>query len=111
MERPSARTTYTFGEFRLDPVKRLLWRGAEPVPLLPKAMDMLLVLLTERGRVLEKDELLSRIWPDTIVEEANLSVTMSALRKALGESAQEHRSIVTIPRRGYQFVGEVSQNP
>ena len=110
MEPHTARTTYEFGEFRLDPVKRLLWRGEEAVSLLPKALDMLVALIEERGRVMEKEELMTRLWPDTIVEEANLSVTMSALRKALGESAAEHRYIVTIPRRGYRFVAEVSQS-
>ncbi len=110
MQTPPVRTVYEFNEFRFDPVKRLLWRGGEPVHLLPKACELLHVLVAERGRVLEKDELLTRVWPDTIVEEANLSVTMSALRKALGESAQEHRFIVTIPRRGYRFIAEVSES-
>ena len=109
METRLARTIYEFGEFRLDPVKRLLLREGEPVSVLPKALEMLVVLLENQGRLLEKDELMNLLWPDTIVEEANLSVTMSALRKALGETAQEHRFIVTVPRRGYRFVAEVSK--
>lgn len=82
-------------------------RDGATVPLSSKAFDLLRALVENGGRVVEKDELMKRLWPDTAVEENNLSVNMSALRKALGESAGEHRYIATIPGRGYQFVAQV----
>ena len=100
---------YEFGPFRLDTVKRQLLQDGVLVPLTPKALDLLLALIQRRDKVLEKDELMTILWPDTIVEEANLSVNMSAVRKALGESPSEHRYIVTIPGRGYRFVAEVHE--
>ncbi len=100
---------YEFGPFRLDTMKRLLLRDGEPLTLTSKTFDLLILLVENNGRVIEKDELLRRIWPDTVVEENNLSVNMSALRKVLGERANEHRYIVTIPGRGYQFVANVTQ--
>ena len=74
-----------FGPFRLDAAKRVLWRDGRVVPLPPKALDVLVALVEQRGDVVTKDELLKRVWPDTFVEEANLSVNVSALRKALGD--------------------------
>jgi len=101
------RTTYRFGEFTVDPHRRVMMRAGEVVQLASKAFDLLLVLLESEGRELSKDELMSRIWRDQIVEDANLTVTMAQLRKALGEKASDHRFIVTIPGRGYRFVGEL----
>ncbi|HJQ24180.1 MAG TPA: winged helix-turn-helix domain-containing protein [Blastocatellia bacterium] len=98
---------YEFGGFRLDAVKRLLWREGEPVPLTSKSFETLLALVESRGEILDKEALLNRVWPDTVVEEKNLTINISALRKALGESPQEHRYIVTVPGRGYRFVAEV----
>src|SRR5437868_8209856 len=98
---------YEFGGFRLDAVKRLLWRAGEPVPLTSKSFETLLALVESRGEILDKEELLNRVWPDNIDEEKNLTSNISALRKALGESPQEHRYIVTVPGRGYRFVAEV----
>ncbi len=98
---------YEFGPFRLDAQKRLLFRGGEIVPLKPKAFDTLLALVEEHDRVLEKDELMRRIWPDTVVEEGNLTFNISNLRKALGDDPQLHRYIVTIPGKGYRFVAGV----
>lgn len=95
----------SFGPFRFDPGKRLLWRGDELVPLPPRALDLLAVLVAERGDVVTKEELLSRVWPDTFVEEANLSVNVSILRKALGREASGADYIETVPRRGYRFTG------
>ncbi len=69
-----------------------------------KAFDVLLALVERPGEVVDKDQLLRRIWPDTVVEEKNLTVQIATLRKALGESPQEHRFVVTVPGRGYQFV-------
>lgn len=99
--------SYEFGPYRLDTGRRLLLRDGATVPLTSKAFELLRTLVENSGRVLEKDELMKRLWPDTAVEENNLSVNMSGLRKALGEVAGEHRYIATIPGRGYQFVAAV----
>jgi DNA-binding winged helix-turn-helix (wHTH) protein/TolB-like protein/Tfp pilus assembly protein PilF len=103
----SPKQFFEFGPFRIDTVKRLLLCDGEPVALKSKCFETLLALVEARGQVLEKDELMRRIWPDTIVEESNLTGYISILRKALGESPQEHRYIVTVPGRGYSFVAEV----
>lgn len=100
---------YAFGPFHLDAVRRVLRRDSELVALKPKVCELLLVLIEQRDRVMDKDELMQRLWPDTAVEENNLTVNMSALRKALGESASEHRYIVTVPGRGYRFVASVKE--
>src|SRR5215510_777833 len=105
----SPRRFYEFGPFQIDTVKRLLLRDGEPVALKAKCFETLLVLVEARGQVLDKDELMRRIWPDTIVEESNLTGYISALRKALGENPQEHRYIVTVPGRGYSFVAEAKE--
>jgi len=99
---------YAFGPFTVDPVERVALRDDKPLILTPKAFDTLLCLLRNRGRVLTKDEILQEVWPDTFVEEVNLAVNISALRKVLGESPQEGRFIATLPGRGYRFVAEVS---
>ena len=100
---------YKFGPFRLDATERLLWRGEELVSLPPKAFDMLLVLTESNGRVLTKEDLLERLWPDAHVEEANLSNNIYKLREALGESGEGEKYIQTLPRRGYRFVAKVSE--
>lgn len=100
---------YEFGPFRLDAAKRRLFRQGEPVQLTPKAFDTLMVLIEHSGQVMEKEELMKRLWPSSFVEEANLSVNISVLRKVLGESPHEHRYIVTIPGRGYSFVADVKE--
>lgn len=105
----ASKRIYEFGSFRLDAVKRLLWREGEPVPLTSKSLETLLALVESRGEILDKDSLMSRIWPDTVVEEKNLTINISALRKALGENPREHRYIVTVPGRGYRFVAEVQE--
>ena len=102
------RTIYVFEEFQIDAQKRILWRAGQTVPLTSKAFELLLALVENHGRELTKEELMERIWGDQIVEEGNLTVTMSYVRKALGEKANDHRLIVTIPGRGYRFVAEVS---
>src|SRR5262245_8411076 len=98
---------YEFGPFRLDPSKRRLLRDGEVLRLTPKAFDLLLVLVEESGRTVEKDELLERVWAGTIVEENNLNQNITALRKLLGDSRQESQYIATIPGIGYRFVAEV----
>ena len=99
---------HRFDDFNLDARTRQLRRAGEVVTLQPKAIDLLLVLVESRGRLLTKDELLNLVWPDQVVEESNLTVTVSALRKALGERRGEHRFVVTEPGRGYRTVADVS---
>src|SRR5262245_53082765 len=100
---------YDFGSFSVDLGRRVLLTGGEPVPLTPKVLETLLVMIENRGRVLTKDELLNRVWGDTIVEEGGLTRNISVLRKALGERPDDHQYIVTVPGRGYQFVAEVHE--
>ncbi|HEY0722791.1 MAG TPA: winged helix-turn-helix domain-containing protein, partial [Pyrinomonadaceae bacterium] len=100
---------YEFGQFRVDARRRLLLREGNPVRLPAKAFEILLVLLERNGNLVEKDELMRRVWPDAVVEENNLTVNVSALRKSLTESPGEHRYVVTVPGRGYQFVADVQQ--
>lgn len=100
---------YEFGPFRLDPAKHVLLRGEEPVSLTPKAFETLLLLVENRDRVLLKDELMTRLWPESFVEEANLSQTIFMLRKTLGETAQDQRYIVTIRGTGYRFAEPVRE--
>src|SRR5436305_15306011 len=104
-----ARQIYEFGPLRLIVNKRLLLKGDMPVPLTSKAFDTLLALIEHGGEVLEKDSLLNKIWPDTIVEEKNLTISISTLRKALGEIPSEHQFIVTVPGRAYKFVATVRE--
>jgi len=100
---------YEFGPFRLDRRERLLWREGEKLPLTPKAFDTLLALVRNSGHLMLKDELMKAVWPDSFVEEVNLSQNISLLRKTLGDTAQGSRYIVTVPGRGYRFVGEVRE--
>jgi eukaryotic-like serine/threonine-protein kinase len=100
---------YEFGPFRIDITDRVLFRETAPVPLTPKAFDTLVVLVEAAGRILEKDDLMKRVWPDTIVEENNLTQNISALRKALGQSPAEKPYIETLPRRGYRFIATVRE--
>jgi eukaryotic-like serine/threonine-protein kinase len=102
---------YEFGPFRVDPEKELLLRDDEAIPLAPKAFQVLLVLMKHKREVVTKDELLKAVWPDTFVEETNLSRNIFLLRKALGESPQDHQYIVTVPGRGYRFAEEVQFVP
>lgn len=100
---------YEFGRFRLDARKRLLIGSVdEHIPLTPKVLDLLLYLVKNHGRIIEKDELMREVWSDTIVEESNLSQNISILRKVLGEKRGEHQFIATIPGHGYKFVAEVT---
>src|ERR1044071_159930 len=108
MTRP-ARHLYEFGPFQLDVANRLLLRDGQPVPLTLKAFDTLLVLVENSGQVLEKDALIKVVWPDTAVEENNLTQNISALRKAMGEMAGGRSYIETLPRRGYRFVADVKE--
>ena len=100
---------YEFGPYRLDPARRVLLRGDEVVPLTPKTFDTLILLVEKSGRVIAKEELLEKVWPDTVVEDANLAVNISTIRKALGERPGGGQYIETVPRRGYRFVERVNQ--
>jgi TolB-like protein/DNA-binding winged helix-turn-helix (wHTH) protein len=101
---------YSFGPFRIDLARHVLLRGSDIVPLTTKAFDTLVALVRNSGRMLEKDELLRLVWPDTAVEEGNLTVAISMLRKALGEEPGDHQYIQTVPRRGYRFVADVRES-
>jgi len=102
---------YEFGPFRVDPEKEILLRAGEPVPLTPKTFQILLVLVRHGQEVVTKDDLMKAVWPDTFVEEANLSRNIFMLRKALRESPQDHRYILTVPGRGYRFAENVRLVP
>src|SRR5579862_4806283 len=107
----NTRQLYEFGPYRLDPEKELLLREDETVPIAPKAFQILLVLVRHNKQVVTKDDLMKNVWPDTFVEEANLSRNIFLLRKALGESPQDHQYIVTVPGRGYRFTEDVQFVP
>lgn len=96
---------YEFDEFRVDPNQKCLWHGEQLVSLTPKAFDTLVVLLENKGRVVDKDTLLNQVWADTFVEEATLAQNISTLRKTFNGK----QFIETIPRRGYRFVGDVRE--
>lgn len=96
--------SYEFGPFSLDVGEGVLRREGRLVPLRPKDLELLRALLENSGRLLEKDELLRRVWPDSFVEEANLSYHVFTLRKVLGDDREASRYVETVPRRGYRFV-------
>lgn len=100
-------TIYEFGNFRLDPSERQLVRDGQLITIAPKVFDTLLALIEEPGRLVDKERLMSRLWPDTFVEEATLARNISDLRKALGGSASGQQFIETVPKRGYRFISEV----
>lgn len=101
---------YEFGRFRIATGERVLLRDQEIVSLTPKVFDMLLTLVESRGQVVSKDFLMKKIWPDTFVEEGNLTQNISLLRKALGEGQNGHQYIETVARRGYRFVALVHES-
>lgn len=103
----AGRPVYKFGSFLLDKGERVLRRDDKNVPLTPKVFDTLVVLVERAGRLVTKESLLAEVWPDTFVEEANLSVNIATLRKALGEIVGEQQYIQTISKRGYRFVADV----
>jgi len=109
MKESKTNTIYEFGDFRVDLRKRQLQKHRETVQLTSKAFDTLAVLLAANGETISKTELIDSIWPDTAVEENNLTQQISALRKVFGERAADHKFIVTVPGRGYCFVAEVHE--
>ena len=100
---------YEFGPFRLDLQEQRLLSEGKPVPLTPKSFELLRVLVENPGRLLPKDELLKLVWPDSYVEEGNLSHHVFALRKALGDEKLSAQYIETVPRRGYRFIADVRE--
>jgi DNA-binding winged helix-turn-helix (wHTH) protein/predicted Zn-dependent protease len=101
---------WKFGSFQLDTAQRLLFRNGTLVPLSRKAIEILAILLEHHGQLVEKENLMRRVWPDSFVEESNLAVHISLLRKTLGDEGGDYR-IETIPRRGYRFIGAVELLP
>lgn len=98
---------YEFGPFQLNPAERLLLRGFERIDLPPRIFDVLLVLVENQGRLLEKADLMNRVWPGTAVEESNLTQAIYQLRKLLQDGEKGARYIETVPKRGYRFVSHV----
>jgi DNA-binding winged helix-turn-helix (wHTH) protein/TolB-like protein/tetratricopeptide (TPR) repeat protein len=105
-----ARTCYEFDGFRLDVIKKRLWRGDAEVHLTPKALEILLLLVQKRGGLVERDEILDQVWQDTFIEEGNINFNISVLRKALQENSEDKRSFIqTVPKKGYRFVADVKE--
>lgn len=98
---------YRFGPYVLDPMERALLRGSRPLPLTPKAFDLLCILVRNHGWLMEKEDLLARVWPDSFVQEGSLAVNISLLRKQLNAVEGDGRFIETVSKRGYRFVAEV----
>src|SRR6266436_7560609 len=104
-----SRRFYDFGPFRLDADRHRLLRNGEPVHLSPKSVDALVVLVQNAGKLLEREALMQAVWADTFVEDANLTVAISHLRKALGQNGETAEYIETVPRVGYRFVADVRE--
>ncbi|TXL70641.1 hypothetical protein FHP25_33865 [Vineibacter terrae] len=101
---------YAFEDYVLDPERRELTRGAEPVSIGPQVFDLLLYLVRNRGHVVSKDDLLDTVWSGRIVSESTLTSHINAARKAIGDSGQEQHLIRTVARKGFRFVGDVAEN-
>ena len=100
---------YEFGAFCLDPAEHTLLRDGQPIPLRPKVYDLLVVLVENRGHLVDKEQLMSSVWAEEFVEEGNINKNISMLRQALGESGGGTKFIETVPKRGYRFVAEVRE--
>lgn len=111
MEQRQVHPTYEFGDFRLDPHRRVLSSriDGQPIPATGKVFDTLVYFVQHAGQLLDKETLLAAVWPKVVVEESNLTQTIHTLRRVLGERPGEHRFIVTVPGRGYRFVADVTQ--
>jgi TolB-like protein/DNA-binding winged helix-turn-helix (wHTH) protein/cytochrome c-type biogenesis protein CcmH/NrfG len=110
-DRLKAKHLYGFGSYRLDAVERVLLRDGQPVTLPPKDLETLLVLVERAGHIVEKEELLEKVWPGVFVEEGNLARHIFNLRQVLGDSPDGRKYIETIPKRGYRFVAAVQEDP
>mgnify|MGYP003579688953 CR=1 FL=1 len=104
-----AKSFYDFKNFRLDLEERVLLHGGKPVSITPKVFDLLKVLIENRGRIIEKEELMAAIWKDSFVEDGNLAFNIRQLRKALDDDARQPKFIETVPKRGYRFIAEVEE--
>ena len=104
----SIEQAFSFGPFHLIPAQRLLFEGQRPLRLGSRAMDILIALVERPGELISKKELMERVWPSTVVVEANLAVHVAALRRALGDGQNGNRYVVNVPGRGYCFVAEVN---
>src|ERR1700688_4738348 len=102
------RHLYRFGNYELQPAERLLFHEGRPVNLTPKAFDLLVFLVERSGHLCQKEELMKALWPDSFVEEGNLSVTVSSLRKVLGDDRGQQRYIKTVSKCGYRFAAPVN---
>lgn len=102
---------FRFGPFQLYPWQRLLMEGDRPIKLGSRALEILTVLVENAGEIVGKAQLMKRVWPHNVVEEAALRVHMAALRKILGDGRARRRFIVTVPQRGYSFVAPVHPHP
>ena len=102
---------HQFNEFAIDTEQKVLLRGGKAIPLAPKVFETLLALVENHGRIVLKEELMKRLWPDTFVEESNLTFNIQQLRKALGDNARKPIYVETIPRRGYRFIAGVELAP
>jgi DNA-binding winged helix-turn-helix (wHTH) protein/tetratricopeptide (TPR) repeat protein len=105
---PESQAVLKFGPYWIDREQRLLTTESDVIPLAPKVFDTLLVLVDSGGRLLEKENLLTKVWPDAFVEEGSLARNISTLRQALGENPHDQKYIVTVPKRGYRFVAKVT---
>jgi len=105
-----AKHFYKFGPYCLDPEERVLRRGNEPLTLPPKDLETLLVLVQRAGHIVDKDELLEKVWPGVFIEEGNLSRRIFNLRQVLGDGTDGQKYIETIPRRGYRFVAALQED-
>src|SRR5262249_7840047 len=99
---------YIFDDFEVDPANRTCVRAGKQVPLAGKIFDVLLIFVENPGRLLEKDELIEKVWREEFVEEGNLARNVSTLRKAFGDTGKEHKYIVTVPGHGYRFIADVT---
>src|SRR5262245_14526129 len=102
---------YRFGDFTLDSDQRVLLRGGKLVPLTPKVFDTLQILVENQGRIVAKDELMERLWPDTFVEEANITYNIPQLLKSLNDAARKPRYVGTVARRVYRFLADIETFP
>ncbi len=109
MTNSSKNTVYQFADFRADVTNKTLVKGGEVIALTPKVFDTLVVLIENAGNLVEKDELMHRIWRDSFVEESNLTFNIKMLRKALNDSATNPTFIETVPRRGYRFIADLQE--
>ncbi len=108
-ETESAETVIAFGPFRLHPARHLLLKGARPVPIGSRALEILITLVDRAGELVTKDRLVTQAWPHSIVEESSLRAQIAALRKVLKDSPEKSRYIVAVPGRGYRFVAATSR--